>query len=100
MLQPGENAALLPETLEYRFAVGADPECLDGDTLIELRIVARAFVDRAHAAARDLADDLERAEHAPDQRGYRGERRQIQPIERGDRRAIEHSASRIVRREQ
>ena len=71
MLEPGEDLALVSKALQHGVAIHAALDEFDGGAHRELRIVALAKKDGAHAAATQLAHDAIRA----DVTGFRENRR-------------------------
>src|SRR3954463_12065024 len=57
MLQPGEDAALVPEALQDRVGVDTAFDQLDGNALFKSLVGATRKINGAHPAAADLADD-------------------------------------------
>ena len=71
MLEPGEDLPLVAKALQHGVAVHAALDEFDGDAHRELRVVALAKKDGAHAAATQLAHDAIR----PDVTGFGQDRR-------------------------
>ena len=71
MFEPGEDLTLVSKALQHGVAVHAALDEFDGGAHRELRIVALAKKDSAHAAATQLAHDAIR----PDVTGFRENRR-------------------------
>src|SRR5690349_11331198 len=62
MIQSGEDLSFLAEAAQNEVGIHAALHEFDRRALVEFVVGARSFVDRAHAAASDLALDAIRAE--------------------------------------
>ena len=64
MIEPGQNLAFLFKAATGELGIEAVLDQLDGDALLE-GVFANAFVDSAHAALPDQADDAVGADFPP-----------------------------------
>ncbi len=58
MIEAGENLTFIPKARENEVCIHATPDDFDSYLLLELIIVARRQVNRAHPAATDFSIDL------------------------------------------
>ena len=68
MIEGGENLALVAKASQDEVGIHAALDQLDGGALVEFVVDANRFVDRAHAAASNLALDAIGAEAPADHR--------------------------------
>ena len=68
MIERGQNLALVAKAPQDKVGIHAALDQLDRNALVEFLVDAQRFVDRAHAAAADLALNSISAQAAPDHR--------------------------------